>query len=115
MRVLAFAILSFAGLGTAASAHPEGHDDEQYRAPIPARVDIPEAARQAVIRLVSQARLPASWAKARPAATSQRMRNGAQQWVVSFRNPAIRNRAQRSLFVVMRSDGSFVSANHRPT
>jgi hypothetical protein len=38
---------------------------------------------------------------------------GAQQWVVTFQNNAIRNVLQRRLYVIMRLDGTFVSANHR--
>ena len=115
MRTLILAVAAAGAISSPALAHPEGHD-EQYRAPpmaAPAQVNVPQAARQAVVRLVSQARLPASWARVQPVSSTQRTRNGAQQWVVTFQNNAIRNAAQRRLYVIMRPDGTFVSANHR--
>lgn len=116
MRFLIIAAVAIGSIPAALSAHPEGHDDEQFRAPpAPARIDIPQAARQAVVRLVSQARLHASWARVQPAGSVQRTRNGAQQWVVTFQNNAIRNAAQRRLYVIVRPDGTFVSANYRLT
>jgi len=114
MRILTLALASSTVLSTGALAHPQGHDEEdRFGTLAPVRVDIPQAARQSVVRLVSQARLPASWARVQPVSSAQRLKDGAQQWVVTFRNPAIRNRARRTLYVIMRPDGTFVSANHR--
>ena len=113
MRVLILAA-ALLGIPAAASAHPEGHDDEQFRAPpLAAEVNIPQAARQAVIRLVSQARLHASWARLQPVSSAERSRGGARQWVITFQNNGMRNPAQRRLYVIMRPDGTFVSANYR--
>ena len=115
MRILVLALASLAMMSTAARAHPEGHDEDPRFGALapPVQVNIPQAAKQAVVRLVSQARLPASWARVQPATTAQRTRAGERQWVVTFRNPAIRNRARQNLYVIMKPDGSFVSANHR--
>lgn len=91
-------------------AHPGGHDEEYERAP-----SIPELAREGIVRLIAQAKLPASWSGARDVRTFSRSRGGAQQLVVEFRNDSIRNRTKRSLFVVMTQGGQFISANHRLT
>lgn len=93
-----------------ALAHPDGHEGEYERAPT-----IPELAREAVVKLISQAKLPASWSSARDVRTFTRSRGGTEQLVVEFRNNAITNRAKRSLFVVMTRGGQFISANHRLT
>lgn len=91
-------------------AHPGGHEGEYERAP-----SIPELARDSVVRLISQAKLPASWSTARDVRSFTRSRGGTEQLVVEFRNDAIRQRAKRSLFVIMTRGGQFISANHRLT
>lgn len=112
MRILLFALASAAIAMTSATvhAHPGGHEGEYERAPT-----IPELARDSVAKLISQAKLPASWSSARDVRTFTRSRGGAEQLVVEFRNDAIRQRAKRSLFVIMTRGGQFISANHRLT
>ena len=110
MRFAFFALAAaLGGLAFPAVAHPGGHDDE-YR---PQRPPISELAQESVVKLVTQAKLPASWAKVKPLKSEIRTKNGGQQWVVTFQNPAERNRAKRMLYVIMSSDGAFVSANHK--
>ena len=106
-------LLSIATIGTFAApvaAHPEGHDNQQLAAE--AR-PVPELARDAVVRLVSQAKLPASWAKASAIKSNVRTKNGVQQWVVTFQNKAERRANKRLLYVLMTPGGKFISANHR--
>ncbi|MGZ8296155.1 MAG: DUF6488 family protein, partial [Allosphingosinicella sp.] len=76
---------------------------------------ITDIAQESVVKLVTQAKLPASWSKAKVVKSDLRVRGGARQWVVTFQNLAERNRAKRMLYVIMSIDGTFVSANHRPT
>ena len=107
-----FAILAFAALASftaPALAHPEGHDD-QFRVE---RRPVAELAQEAVVKLVTQAKLPASWAKAKSTKLDLRTKNGAEQWVVTFENKAERRRARRLLYVLMTRDGDFISANHK--
>ena len=110
MRIAFVALAAAVGiLATPAIAHPEGHDNE-YR---PQRRPIAEFAQQSVVRLVTQAKLPASWSRAKAVKTELRTRAGAQQWVVTFQNLAERNRSKRVLYVLMSTEGTFISANHR--
>ncbi len=106
------AILAFAAaLGAFANpavAHPDSHGEY-----VPQRRPISEMALDSVVKLVTQAKLSATWAKAKPLKSEMRTKNGVQQWVVTFRNPSERIRAKRTLYVIMRDDGTFVSANHR--
>ncbi len=112
MRIALIALAAAAGsLAAPVSAHPEGHDNE-YR---PQRRPIAEIAQESVVRLVTQAKLPASWSRVKPAKSEIRTKNGAQQWVVTFQNPLERNRAKRVLYVIMSTEGTFISANHRLT
>lgn len=109
MRIALFALAAIGTLAAPAFAHPDGHD-----APRVERKPIGQSAQEAVVRLVSQAKLPASWSSAKALDTKMRTKNGSQQWVVTFRNDAVRNNAQRNLYVIMSPDGEFISANHRP-
>ena len=111
IALIAAAALAAAGLAAPAVAHPNGHDDE-YR---PQRRPIPEVAQEAVVRLVSQAKLPASWSRAKLVKSELRTRDGIRHWLVTFRNPAERNPAKRMLYVIVSPEGSFLSANHRLT
>ncbi len=110
MRLALAALAAAAGSLTApAIAHPGGHADE-YQAQ---RRPIAEIAQESVVKLVTQAKLPATWSKAKIVKSELRTRGGAQQWVVTFQNLAERNRAKRMLYVIMSTEGSFISANHR--
>lgn len=112
MRLALVALAVAAGsLAAPAIAHPGGHDD-QYRSE---RRPITEIAQESVVKLVTQAKLPATWSKAKVVKSELRTRGGAQQWVVTFQNLAERNRAKRVLYVVMSTNGTFISANHRLT
>lgn len=109
MRFAAIALATIATCATPSLAHPDGHDREAR----PQRRPIAEMAEDAVVKLVTQAKLPASWSKARSVGSQIRTRNGAQQWVVIFENKAIRNRAKQRLYVLMTPGGEFISANHK--
>ncbi len=107
-----YLILAMAILGTSATpavGHPDGHD-EQFRAE---HRTVPDMAQEAVVKLVTQAKLPASWSKAEPIKSSVRNKNGVQQWVVTFENKAERRQAKRLLHVLMTPGGEFISANHK--
>ena len=108
MRLVLIALAAAIGsLASPSVAHPEHAEDRPQRRPIA------ELAKDSVVRLVTQAKLPTSWARAKAVKSEMRTRAGAQQWVVTFQNPAERNRAKRMLYVIMSTEGSFISANHR--
>ena len=109
IALIAVAAVAVASMPLPALAHPEGHDND-YR---PQRRPIAEIAQESVIKLVTQAKLSASWAKTKPLKSDIRVRNGERQWVVTFRNPVERNRGKRMLYVIMTSEGSFISAKHK--
>jgi hypothetical protein len=88
-----------------AVAHPE-HD--QARAP----ASPTQEARSSLMRLVSQAKLPASWGSATLVDAKARTRNGTSQTVVTFRNDAERNKARKMLYVVV-ANGNVVSTGHK--
>ena len=106
MRKTLTALASLTFIASPALADPE-HDD------IPQRVEsrpIAEIAKDSVIRLVTQAKLPSSWSKAKAIQTEARMIGGTQRWVVTFDNPAIKSASKRKLYVVLTRSGDFVSA-----
>ena len=108
MRNLLVALTALATVAGPALAHPE-HDEMPQRAE---RKPMAETAKDAVIKLVTQAKLPSSWSKAGATQTEARMIGGTQSWVVTFDNPAVKTAAKRKLYVVLTKSGEFVSAAH---
>ena len=108
MRKLLLSAAALAVFASPALAHPE-HDEMPRRVE---RKPIAESAKDAVIRLVTQAKLDASWSSVSAEKSEMRMIGGAQRWVVTFRNPAIKVAAKRILYVLLTPNGDFVSADH---
>ncbi|ASK89642.1 DUF6488 family protein [Sphingorhabdus sp. SMR4y] len=108
MRNLLVALTALATVAGPALGHPR-HDEMPQGAE---RKPMAETAKDAVIKLVTQAKLPSSWSKAKAIQTEARMIGGTQSWVVTFDNPAIKSAATRKLYVVLTKSGEFVSAAH---
>jgi hypothetical protein len=106
MRNILVALAALVTVASPALAHPQ-HDEMPQRTE---RKPIAETAKDAVVRLVTQAKLPSSWSKATATQTEARMIGGTQSWVVTFENPAIKYAAKRKLYVVLTKSGDFVSA-----
>lgn len=106
-----FKALVFALAATAATtanpifAHPE-HDE--VRAPASPE----QLARVAVMRQITQSKLPASWGKATVVDSKARVRKGTRQTVVTFRNDAERMKARRKLYVVV-ANGDVISTGYK--
>ena len=111
MRIFILVSAAVASLSAPALAHPEGHE-EPVRSE---RRPVSELAQDAVVKLITQGKLPASWSKATQTKRDLRSRNGKQPWVVTFLNKSEPRRAKRTLYVLMTPDGEFISANHRPS
>ena len=75
MRLFAIALVALAASTAPAVAHPDGHEMEYRQQPRP----IAEIAQDSVVKLVAQAKLSASWSKAKPIKSEMRMRGTAQQ------------------------------------
>ena len=110
MRSFLITIVALGTFAAPVAAHPEGHDQQPRAAE---SRPVPELAQDAVVKLISQAKLPASWAKAKAIKSNVRNKNGVQQWVVIFQNKAERRANKRLLYVLMTPGGEFISANHR--
>lgn len=107
-------LICLAGASVAISASPAfAHPEDEHGSRYQRGPTTEELAQQAVVKLVTQTKLPASWTTARQVKSALRMKNGKQQMVVTFRNDAVRQAAKRMLFVIMTTDGEFVSANHK--
>jgi len=103
--VLAIAVAASA-LGAPAFAHPE--DEFTYRGPSTA-----ELAEAAIGKLITQKKLSPSWASAKLASFDYRSKNGTDQYVLTYENPAVKQAAKRKLYVIMSTSGSFISASHK--
>ena len=108
MRNIVLAAVIFATLANPAFAHPE--NEEMLRPAV--RKPMAEVAKSEVIRLITQAKLPASWSSAKATKTENRIMKGAQRWVVTFQNLTIKSASKRTLYVVLAQNGDFVWADH---
>ncbi len=89
-------------------AHPEGHDYER-----PQRKPVRELAKDAIVKLVTQSKLPSSWAKVDASGANIVTVGSEVRWVVTFENPAVKKTSERKLYVTMTSSGEFVSASFK--
>ena len=103
MRNLLFSIALLATFVTPALAHPE--HEEMPRPSV--RKPMAEIAKGEVIKLVTQAKLPASWSSAKAIKTDTQVIGGTRRWVVLFQNPAIKSASKRTLYVVLAQNGDF--------
>lgn len=108
MRNILLSAVILATVASPAFAHPE-HEEM----PRPAvRKPMADVAKSEVIRLITQAKLPASWSSAKAIKTENRIIKNAQRWVVTFQNPTIKAASKRTLYVVLSQNGDFVSYSH---
>jgi hypothetical protein len=106
MRITTIILSALLIQAAPALAHPD-HDLEGEVARPPQAV-----ARDHVVRLVSQAKLPASWSQAKVEGTRQRNVRGVGQTIVTFANPAEKNPASRTFHVVVDGEGNVLAAAH---
>lgn len=110
MRKMLLSAAILATLSSPALAHPE--HDEMPRPVV--RKPMAEVASSEVIKLVTQAKLPASWSSAKATKTETKIIRGAQRWVVTCQNSAIKSASKRTLYVVLAQNGDFVSYSYTP-
>jgi len=108
MRNILLLAAILAAFASPAFAHPE-HEEMSRPA---ARKPMAEVAKTEVIKLVTQAKLPASWSSATATKTETKIIKGAQRWVVTFQNPKIKAASKRTLYVVLAQNGDYVSSGH---
>lgn len=107
-KLMTFSAIAVLALAGPALAHPE---DEQLNA-APRGPSATDLAEQEIGKLIAQKKLPASWAKATMAKFDYRERNGGQ-YVLVFENAAIKQAGRRKLYVVITTEGKFVSAGYK--
>jgi len=71
-----------------------------------------QTARASIVRLITQAKLPATWTKAELVSSKQRTVKGLRQTVLTFRNPTEKVAARQTLFVLLDNKYQFLSADH---
>lgn len=104
MRNILLSVAVLATLSSPALAHPE-HDEMPRRvAPKP----MAEVGKSEVIKLVTQAKLAASWSSTTATNTESKVIGGITRTVVTFPNPAIKKASMRTLYIVLAQSGDFV-------
>lgn len=107
-NLMMLAAIAGFGLAGPALAHPE---DERMNT-APRGPSTAELAEQEIGKLIAQKKLAASWGKAKMSKFDYRAKNGGQ-YVLVYENPAVKQATKRKLFVVMTTNGTFVSAGHK--
>jgi hypothetical protein len=108
MRMLLMALATTLACASPSWAHPE-HDMDMSENP---RSIALSSAGDIVDRMVARGAIDASWRTVAPSDATLRQHNGASQWVVTFRNNAVRNPAQRVLYVVLSYTGDYISSSY---
>ena len=106
-KLMIFAAVAAICVASPALAHPEDEGTMVARGPSTA-----ELAQVEINKLIAQKKLPASWSKAKITSFDYREKNGGQ-YVLIYENSAIKLASKRKLFVVMTTNGTFVSAAHK--
>jgi uncharacterized cupredoxin-like copper-binding protein len=111
LRILATAaILAVVAPAIPAFAHPGGHGEETVTI---SRANAEAKAKTIVETMISRGLLEASWKGLNPSSADLREgASGGLEWVVTFKNPAAKVAAKRTLYVFLSNDGIYLAANH---
>jgi hypothetical protein len=112
MRKLTFlAAISVALVAVPATAHPE----DEFGSSARRGMSTADSAMQAIDKLIAQKKLPPSWTGATLVSFDYRNKNGIDQYVLTYTNPAIKQAAKKKLYVLMSTSGEFISAGYKLT
>lgn len=69
-------------------------------------------ATQLVAAIVEQGKLDASWAQIQPEEVQKKSFKDRYEWVITFNNPAEKDKAKQKLYVFLTLYGGYAGANH---
>lgn len=107
-RIALFSLALLLAAPVSAFAHPE---DEVFVQRSPQLMAASRAG-YVVETMTTRGVIEASWRNLSPASVVQRQRNGAAEWVVTYRNDAIANPARPTLYVMLTPAGDYIAANY---
>src|SRR5215203_587371 len=102
------ACMAVAVLATPAVSHPE----DEFGGAARQGIATADYAQQAIDKLIAQKKIPRSWVSATLVNFDFRTKNGVDQYVLTYENSAIKNPAERKLYIFMSTTGQFMSASH---
>ena len=105
---LLLAVQTHAGAG-----HDHGHGEAHDHA-LPA-INSEKATKNAlelIQRLVKKEKLPKSWLQAKAIKTEKKTYKKGPEWVVLYRNEAIKDVKKQNLYVFYSLKGQYIAANH---
>ncbi|MEQ1491245.1 MAG: DUF6488 family protein, partial [Terricaulis sp.] len=106
MRVILLALSLTLAAATPATAHPE---DEAFVTRNP-QVLAMSNADYVLIRMMNEGVIEQSWRNTPPSSATLRQRNGASEWVVIYRNPAVADPEHRTLYVLLSTTSQYIAA-----
>jgi hypothetical protein len=104
MRQMLMAVMLMLSCAAPAFAHPE---DE------PSSRDLATSSAQYTVgTMIDRHILEPSWRAIQPDSATFRERNGAAEWVITFRNVSVTDPAHRVLYVMISPVGEYIAANY---
>ncbi len=64
-----------------------------------------------IMKAVIKEKVPESWSQIKPATIKQKTYKQGPEWVVTFNNPAIKNKGKQTLYVFLSLTGHFLAVN----
>lgn len=75
--------------------------------------EIHSEAVKAIASIVEKGKIPSSWTQIKPESSSEKMgKKGLYEWTVIFKNPAIENKENQTLFVILNTSGQILRVNY---
>ena len=102
---LALALFPLTAVAGAGHNHSHGHD------PVSAE-KAAAIATQRVEHLAANGKIDASWKGIKAETPEQKRFGGNLEWVVSFKNEAVKEPAKRTLYLFLTLEGEYLAANY---
>ena len=74
-----------------------------------------EKATSMVKSFVKREKLDSSWAEVAPSTCTKKQMEFKEEWVVTFDNPKVENKAKQTLYVFLNLGGEYIAANYSGT
>ena len=107
MRKLMIMLLCCVMLGASTAFAGSGHS----HGPITKERAMQKAEKR-LNRLVRKGKIAKSWAGKKAASVEKKIYNGKKEWVVTFKNPALKDKLKQNLYMFFKLDGHYLATNY---
>jgi hypothetical protein len=89
-----------------------GHGNHIDEEPAISRADAVTRSEMIVRTLVQEKKLARSWQQGKLKEAAQKVTQGGSLWIVSFDNPAEKDKAKQTIHILLDDIGNYIGANH---